>query len=531
MSGFVGIFNLDGRPADGRLVARMLGAIAHRGPDASRAWTGGAVGLGHCLLAATPESIGEVQPRAEDDGLTIVFDGRLDNRGELADELASAGVPALAGPDAVFVLAAYRRWGTDCAARLLGDFAFAVWDAERRRMFCARDVMAQKPFYYHHGPQLFLFASEPQALLQHPSVSRRVNEGMAGEYLSVITSTTDTLLADVQRLAPAHRLVVSSRELRCDTYWDIDAPRTIRYRTTGEYADHLRALLEQVVADRLRSSTDTGVLLSGGVDSSSILATAMHLRRSGALVRDCSAFSLIDPGGPLDERAFMDRTVARLGCASHQYRATPVPVDAYRDVTRRRVDLASSPSARLMTSVKDGARQHGVRVLLSGIGSDEWLGGSVYHCADLARSLRWGALATYVRSARSSGAIADARTALKLMTWPLLSRGVRKRIKTLIGRNAVPRWVRRDFAARIGLADRLYPPDPDPPFPTIAQRTIFRDMTSGLMVHVIEDEERSAAEFGLEVAVPVRRQTHDGVRPRDPRGAALARRHAQVRAA
>jgi asparagine synthase (glutamine-hydrolysing) len=502
MSGLVGILNLDGRPADGGLVARMLGAIAHRGPDASRVWTDGPAALGHCLLTTTPESADEVQPRAEDDGLTIVFDGRLDNRRELVDALASLRVPSPAGPDAAFVLAAYRRWGVDCAARLLGDFAFAVWDAGRRRLFCARDVMAQKPFYYHHAPPLFLFASEPQALLRHPSVSRRVNEGMAAEYLSIVTSTTDTLFADVHRLAPAHRIVVSSREFRHDKYWEIDAARTIRYRTTGEYRDHLRALLTQVVGDRLRSSTDTGVLLSGGVDSSSILATAVQLKRSGALTRDCSAFSLIDPGGPLDEQAFMDRTVAALGCASHRYEAASIPAGAYRDATRRRADLASSPGAMMMTSVRNGARTRGVRVLLSGTGSDEWLGGSVYHCADLARSWRWGELSAYLRSARSSGAIADSRTAVKLATWPLLSRGARKRIKTLIGRDAVPRWIRPEFAARIGLADRLYRPDPDPPFPTIAQRTIFRDMTSGLMVHGIEDEERSAAESALEVRYP-----------------------------
>jgi asparagine synthase (glutamine-hydrolysing) len=362
--------------------------------------------------------------------------------------------------------------------------------------------MAQKPFYYHHSPSLFLFASEPQALLRHSSVSRRVNEGMAAEYLSIVTSTTDTMLADVQRLAPGRRIAVSPHDCRVEKYWDIDAARTIRYKTVGDYCGHLRALLTQVVADRLRSATETGVLLSGGIDSSSLLATATQLRRSGRVTRDCSAFSLIEPGGPLDEQPFMDATLATLGCASHRYVARPDPRDAYRDATRRRADLASSPSARLMTAVRAGARQQGVRVLLSGIGGDEWLGGSTYHAADLLRSGRWIALGGYLRSAFSSGAIVDARSAMKIMTWPLLPATSRKRIKRWLGRDAVPPWISPSFAARIGLADRLQPADPDPPFPTIAQRTIFRDMTSGLIVHGIEDDERSAAESGLEIRYP-----------------------------
>jgi asparagine synthase (glutamine-hydrolysing) len=503
LSGIVGLFNLDGRPADGRLVGRMLRAMANRGPDASRVWSSGAVGLGHCLLATTPESVGEVQPHvAADGGLSIVFDGRIDNRQELVEEFARARVALSAGFDAAFVLAAYRRWGADCPANLLGDFAFAVWDAPNRRLFCARDVMAQKPFYYHQSRDLFLFASEPQALLTHPAVSRRPNEGMAGECLSVITSTADTLLADVQRLPRAHRIAVSPVGFRLDQYWEIDTARTIRYRTVDEYCEHLRALLRQVVGDRLRSCSNTGVMLSGGVDSSSLMATATQLQQSGDVTAGCDAFSLVDPGGPLDEKAFIDRTVAKLGCVSHQYTPAEFPVEAYHDVTRRRADMASSPNARMMSSVKGGAQQHGVRVLLSGIGSDEWLGGSFDHCADLFRTLRWGTLGSYVRSVSQCPEFELPRPALKVMTWPLLPRAARKRIKMLIGRDGVPRWIRRDFARRIGLADRLYPLAPEPPFPTIAQRSIYRDMTSGATIHCIEDEERSAAEFGLEIRYP-----------------------------
>ena len=177
------------------------------------------------------------------------------------------------------------------------------------------------------------------------------------------------------------------------------------------------------------------------------------------------------------------------------------PAETYREITRQRADLASSPNGRIMTAINAAAQQRGVRVLLSGIGGDEWFGGSFYHCADLFRSLRWVALAAYVRAA-SIPELNLPPVSLKILAWPLLSRGVRKRIKMATGHDGVPPWIRREFAERVGLADRLYPDDPDLAFPTIAQRNIYRGMTSGSAVHHVEDDERAAAECGVEIRHP-----------------------------
>src|SRR5205823_3243180 len=184
---------------------------------------------------------------------------------------------------------------------------------ERRQLLCARDVLGLKPFYYHQSRDLFLFASEPQALLTNPSVTRRVNEGMVGEYLSVATSVDETLLADVHRLPRAHRLILTAGGARRDRYWEIDPAKQIRYRTVDEYCEHLRALLRVVVRGRLRSSTGVGVMLSGGVDSSTLLTIATELIRGGEIDVACSAFSLVDPGGPLDDTEFIVRVVATVG--------------------------------------------------------------------------------------------------------------------------------------------------------------------------------------------------------------------------
>lgn len=503
MSGFVGIFNRDGRPAaDDRLTHRMLDAIAFRGPDASGVWTNGAISLGHCLLRTTPESIDEQQPHhLHAEGLSIVFDGRIDNRDELLDRFDCERVRPTAAFDAAYVLCAYRLWREECASRLLGDFAFAVWDGQRRRLFCARDVIGLKGLYYHQSPSVLLFASEPQALLRHPAVSRRPNEGMVGEYLSVVTSTDDTLFSDIQRLPRACRLSVSADGCRIDKYWEIDPGREIRYQTLDDYSEHLCGLLRDAVRVRLRSCTPVGVMLSGGVDSSSVLSTATSL--TGADVpTECEAFSLIPPAGVLDESYYMNRVAAMYGCRLHTFRGETPPAAEYRRAAGLRGDVPPTPNGRLTCSLKRGAAAAGVRVLLSGIWSDEWFSGSYYHCADLFRSLRWWTLVRHVRTLSRFPDLSLPGPLLKILTWPLLPRRVRKGVKLLIGRDGVPPWVRRDFARRISLADRLYPIDAEAPFPTIAQRRVYADMTSGLATLTAEEDDRTAAEFGVETRHP-----------------------------
>lgn len=502
MSGIVGLFNLDGTPADERIVQRMLRTIAHRGPDASRVWSAGSVALGHCLLATTPESVGEQQPlHAADAGLSIVFDGRLDNRDELEKSFARERVMPAARSDAAFVLGAYRCWGGECAARLLGDFAFVIWDAPRQQFYCARDIMGVKPFFYHRGPHVLLCASEPQALIAHPAVSRRPNEGMVGEYLSVVTSTTDTLFADVQRLAPAGRLIVTPGGSRVDTYWTIDTSREIRYPTMEEYGEHLRSLLREAVRARLRCSTNAGVMLSGGVDSSSILGLATSLRRSGDVPIACEAWS-VRTDGVVDETPFIAQVVEQNGCRAHMFAADTFPAADYHRSARVRADVPAAPNGRMADTLKDAARQSGTRVLLSGFWGDEWFSGSYAHCADLFRSLRWLTLAREMRAQSTAPDASPSGSLLKTLAWPLLPRPLRKRIKTLIGRDGVPAWVRPDFARRVSLADRLYPDDPDLDFPSVAQRELYREAMSGAAVLATEDDDRAAAEFGVETRHP-----------------------------
>ena len=164
MSGIAGIFNRDGRPVDPDLLARMTDAIAHRGPDGAGHWADGAVGFGHQMLCTAPESLHEQQPWRDETGqLCLVLDGRVDNRAELQRALAAAGAHLGEDTDAELVLQSYEVWGEACPKRIIGDFAFAIWDARKQQLFCARDFLGIKPFYYYADERTFLDVVVPRS--------------------------------------------------------------------------------------------------------------------------------------------------------------------------------------------------------------------------------------------------------------------------------------------------------------------------------------------------------------------------------
>ena len=178
MSGIFGIIHRDGKPVAPANLERMRDAMAHRGPDGSEIRVDGEVGLGQLMLCSTLESLDETLPwKDPESGLVITADARLDNRGELKSKLP-VGADSSAIPDSQLILAAYKRWGEACVDHLLGDFAFAIWDPRRKRLFCARDRMGASPFCYVEKDHYIAFASEPEALLRLPGVAGRPNENL-----------------------------------------------------------------------------------------------------------------------------------------------------------------------------------------------------------------------------------------------------------------------------------------------------------------------------------------------------------------
>jgi asparagine synthase (glutamine-hydrolysing) len=211
------------------------------------------------------------------------------------------------------MLRAYQCWGEACPEHVIGDFSLAVWDGRRQQLFCARDILGLKPFYYCLHGTTFCWASEIPPLFYHPEVSCRPNEAMIAEFLTVsVVTNTDTLYEGISRLAPAHTLVVRSGKTETRRYWTIDSARRIAYSNDDDYAQHFHDLFDRAVYSRLRSHRPIGLELSGGLDSSSIVsflqAFREHIRTSTI---NFQTFSLIFPGLPCDEQRFINDVTAQ----------------------------------------------------------------------------------------------------------------------------------------------------------------------------------------------------------------------------
>jgi asparagine synthase (glutamine-hydrolysing) len=187
MSGIAGVIYLNGMLVDETLIRRMTEVIEHRGPDEAGQWVNGSVGLGHRMLRTTPESLGEHQPVVSQAGeLVLVADARIDNRDELISLLGLGVQRGNAASDSDLILAAYQKWGEQSGEKLLGDFAFAIWDGRKQSLFCARDHFGVKPFVYHYAPgQVFVFGSETKVVLCLPDFPDRLNELKLGYHLSL----------------------------------------------------------------------------------------------------------------------------------------------------------------------------------------------------------------------------------------------------------------------------------------------------------------------------------------------------------
>ncbi len=310
MSGIFGLLHRDGRPMAPERLAPMREAMAYWGPDGSRVVCEGEAGLGQLLLHNTPESLHERLPAQTADGLLFTAGARLDNRDALCDALEIPTGERAALPDGALILRAYRQWDTACVDRLLGDWAFAVWDPRRRRLLLARDQHGNTALYSYATPRLFAFASCLTGLLALPEVPRRPDRL---RIVQVLTSWPGdgvaTCYADLKRLPPAHTLIVTPETTAMHRYWRLeDTPE----RRLGSDDDYLEAFLEhytEAVRSRLRSHRAIGTTLSGGIDSSSVTAlAARELARDGRRLPAFSSVPLYDVDGLTPPSRFGDET-------------------------------------------------------------------------------------------------------------------------------------------------------------------------------------------------------------------------------
>jgi asparagine synthase (glutamine-hydrolysing) len=278
MTALAGLWRFDGRPdaADG--CARMLAAQELYGPHAGAQWSDVSVALGRQLMRTLPEDSFDRQPLIGGDGrYVLVADIRLDNRGELIKTLGIADAQARSLCDSAILLAAVERWDESCLERLVGDYAFALWDGVRRRLVLARDPLGQRPLHYHRGDRFFAFASMPKGLHALADVPYAPDEDRIAEFLVLMPQTgQQSFFHGIERVEPGHLVTVTADGLAARRHWQ---PRRheVTLRRPEDYSEALRELLDQAVSCRLRGAEDVGACLSGGFDSAAVAATAARL--------------------------------------------------------------------------------------------------------------------------------------------------------------------------------------------------------------------------------------------------------------
>ena len=381
MSGVAAIYERGGAPAEEARITAMLGRLRHRGPDRSAHRVEGSVALAQCMLETTPEDAIERQPcKSPSADVWIIADARIDNRDEL---LCLRGGDASDTPDSALILWAYERWGEDCPSRLLGDFAFVIWDRERRRIFCARDHLGVRQLYYHHDAVAFRCASEMHALFADRRVPKRPDRRQIALYLTTRYSEKDATLYDgVLALPGGHALTVSAGgEVRVRAYWQPDLERSIRYSSDGEYAAHFGDVFGEAVRCRLRARGPMAAEVSGGLDSSSVACEAERLRRvEGISASPITLMRVAFPGLPCDESPYSQAVADHLGVPMFTARPlddpelcrpAPTPPDEYFD-----------PTCRMFVPTLREAAARGIRATLTGVGGDllmRWTGYESLH--------------------------------------------------------------------------------------------------------------------------------------------------------
>jgi asparagine synthase (glutamine-hydrolysing) len=353
----------------------MVAAIRHRGPDAWGTHVEGHVGLGHARLSII-DLAGGRQPMADDAGTAwITYNGEVFNYLELREDLARSGCRFRTTSDTEVVLQAYRRHGPDGVALLNGDFAFALWDRGRDRLVLARDRMGVRPVYYALAGGALVFGSEVKALLQAPGVRAEIDPVGLCQCLTLWHPLAPrTAFKGIQELPPGRLLIAEAGRVSVRPYWRPSYPAADDpgpARPEAELAEELRALLTGATRIRLRADVPVGAYLSGGLDSSAVAALA-RLLAPGRL----RTFSVRFEGAEFDEGPFQEAVAAALGCehASVLVRAREVGAafpDVIAHAERPVVRTAPAPLARLAGL----ARQSGFKVVLTGEGADEVLGG------------------------------------------------------------------------------------------------------------------------------------------------------------
>lgn len=465
----------------------MTRAMAHGGPDGEGYFSTPRMSLGHRRLAIIDPSAG-VQPMySSDKRYVIVFNGEIYNYRELKAELEKLGHVFHTQSDTEAILAGYQQWGVDVLGKLLGMFAFAIYDQQTDELFIGRDRLGIKPLYYIEAPY-FAFASEIKSLMLVPGIKRAVNSQALARFIKfrVHDSDEQTFFAGVKRLLPGHYMMYKKGALTIKKYWQLEwNPEFRSSKSDDEYAEEFAGLFEKVMRRHLISDAPLGFNLSGGLDSSGVVAIGADLARHGEDTHTKGkiyTFSALFPGQSIDESHYIHEVEQWAG--STPVYSYPKPDEFWNEImewvyTQEEPTISSAPYAYY--SVFREASKH-VKVSLSGNGGDEMLAGYLPY------------FRTYIQSAQDSGHYGSMLSELVrgtpifyrqyLQKLELMVRGAEVPASTFLGAT-LGEYKASKFSYSRNLNERL-----------------MQDITQYSTPNLLRYEDKNSMAFGIESRVP-----------------------------
>jgi len=373
MCGIVGKLNLKyDAPVNPALIQQMMESMNHRGPDGEGKYVKGPIGLGHKRLTIIDLNTGSQPITNEDKTVWIVFNGEIYNYLTLREELQYKGHRFTTATDTEVIVHLYEEYGTDCLSRLRGMFAFAIWNENNQELFIARDRLGIKPLYYTCYNSNFLFGSEIKCLLADKTFQREINYAAIDRFLTYYYSPgEETLFKHIFKLKPGHFLVVQNGQIQCKEFWDLRYDINPAWKDLEEASLALSDLMRETVRDHMISDVPVGLLLSGGIDSTSLLRYAVE--ETGKTIQ---SFTVGFAGEEFaDERPYARLAAKRFGTEHYEMTITAGDFrDFLEDYIWHMEEPVCEPPAIALYYVTRLARNH-VKVLLSGEGGDEAFGG------------------------------------------------------------------------------------------------------------------------------------------------------------
>ena len=437
MSAITGIFYRNGRTIEPQIIKKMNDKLSHRGPDRSAVWVEGTVALGHQMLWTTPESLHEKLPfYDEKSGLVITADARIDNRKELSEEMDIENHEDIS--DSYFILKAYEKWGEKCLEHLLGDFAFAIWNKNEEKLFCARDHIGVKPFYYYLSDDLFAFATEIKALFTIEEIPMEINEEkIAFHLLAMNLDKILTFYKNINALTAAHYLKINQVQNKITKYWELDPKSELILDSDEDYINAFRDVFRKAIDCRLRSALPIGFQLSGGLDSSSVVCMAKKIldddKNNNSNSNRINTFSYVfDEFPQVDESQYINKVVNTGGIESHLLQCDHIsPLQEMEKIFWHQEQPFHSVTTSISCKLFKKMYNNNIRVALTGHGGDEVIYYGPKCISDFAYNLQ---CKTFIREVYHYSKNYDKnifKYVLNNVFFPLIPEHIKRKIRSL----------------------------------------------------------------------------------------------------